>query len=601
MNSSIASASTQSTTLVLGELGSPSSSFTQTGTHVAFIDTTDTQIPYLYPYNLGIDGNIHPGIANVPVSVPGSNGTQWIINLVSTNMKWSDGVLINSTDLAYSFGLFLPTGPYANLSTYDPWGAIRTSVSTVSILNSTAIKITTMNPDPLFPVLTFLYAIYPWHYFKQFTGNDVLQKTSILSGPGDTAYIPVNYTAGSSTFTLKANPYSPAWNGSTPTIQTVVVNLFTTESALVNALAAGTLSAGQITSSDVSALSSAHSLKIDNFSGPYQMMFWIGTQGYPWNTTAFRQAMMYLIPSSKIDSQLFGGSLALGNPLWMYPQAVPTYWPGSSTPTYNYSTSAAETLLSQAGLTKNNAGNWATSNGTAVSVKIISDNTDPNDVRAAQLIQSSLQSVGIQASTQALDTSQLAVDYHGASFQIMLWGQQEVAANPYRWMRNAGNYPQWINSTFKSLLTTSLSDTNPTTSLQELKQAELMFAQAAVGGTIVMEPTIVAYNDQQFTNWQPALSQASSYDFFEPPIHAENVLTSVQPAGLTTSTSSAQTSTGQTTSTGSLTSVISTAASQVTTAASSTTTSANYSLIAAIAVVIIIIAGIGVYLARRRP
>ena len=583
-------------TLILGEVGAPSSSFTQTGLHSSFIDTTDTQMPYLYLYPLGIDGSVHPGIANPPTSVPGTNATQWIISLRSSNMKWSDGVPINSTDLAYSLGIFLPTGPYANLSTYDPWGAMRTSVSTITILNSTSIKLSMLKPDPLFPVLSFLYAIYPYHYFKQYTGNNVLRTTPVLSGPGDTAYVPENYTAASTSFSLVANPYSPSWNGTTPTIQKLNVQLFTSESSLVNSLASGSIDAAPISASDVGTLASVSSLKVDSTPPINQMMVFLGTQGYPWNTTTFRQAVMYLIPSQQIDSTLYNNSLPTGNPLWMLPQAVPTYWPGSNTPTYNYSKTAATNLLKDAGLSQNGNGQWVMKNGTTVSVTIESDNGDPNEIRAAQMIQSSMQSVGLQANVKATPTSSVAVDYKSANFQFLLWNNQ-VAPNPYRWMRNSANYPQWVNSTFTATLNQALSNPNSTQSLSELKQAELQFASAAVGTSIVLLPTYIAYNYQKFTNWEPGLRQASTYDAFQVPTYAENVLVALRPAGLTTSTNSP-------TSTGSLTSVISTATSQVTTSASSTTsvppTSANYSLIAAIVVVIIIIAGVGVYLARRR-
>ena len=99
-------------------------------------------------------------------------------------MKWSDGVPINSSDLAYSYGIYLTTGPYANLSAVDVWGNVQGTVSNITIVNSTAIMLQTAAPDSLFWYLTWLYQIYPWHYYKQFTGNNILGTTSILRQPG---------------------------------------------------------------------------------------------------------------------------------------------------------------------------------------------------------------------------------------------------------------------------------------------------------------------------------------------------------------------------------------------------------------------------------
>ena len=203
-------------------------------------------------YLLGINGSIAQGLAHPPFSVPNTNASQWIINLRSANYKWSDGSPINATDMAFSFGMMLPTGPYANLTGgFDPWGSIIGTVSSVAILNSTAIQVNCFKSCPVFPVKTYTYPVYPYHYFKQYSGDGVLHTTPIFGGPGDTAYIPVNYTAGSTTFDLQANPLSPSWNGATPTFNSITAQIFTTDSSLVNALTAGTVTAGVIQAGDV--------------------------------------------------------------------------------------------------------------------------------------------------------------------------------------------------------------------------------------------------------------------------------------------------------------------------------------------------------------
>ena len=575
----VLSAATPPSSFTVGVLYPPVSTFFQSATE-EYIGNTATDIPYLAVDRLSISGSIVPGICTIPQPVSGTNNTQWIENLISPNMKWSDGVSINSTDLAYSFGLYMTSGPYANTSTVDRWGADRGTFASISILNSTAIKITTATPDPKFPLLTFLYVIYPYHYYEQFGfGNNVLGKTSILSGPGDSAYVPANYTAGSYTMNLNANPMSPSWNGATPVFKTMTIQFFTQDSAQVSSLAAGTLDAALISPSDVSPLQSSSSIGITQIPSDYQLMIYVHSTGYPWNNTAFRQALMYLVNRSQIDVALYGGEAATGNPAVLIPQAVPDYWPGAGTPMYNYSASTAASLLTQAGLTQNSQGKWMLPNGTALTVNVEAPNNDPNYVRASQLIQGTFQQAGISVNLLNPAYSQADTDWTTNHFQFLIF-PNNYAPSPFRWMRNPFNIPGWSNATFAAAFKQALTDPNPDSSLAAVKQAELIMAQAAVINSIVILPQYVAYNKAQYTNWQPALSNAPSQSVFWDPVTAENVVTAISyPAAtsVSSSTSSTSTSTSSTTAvSSSSTSQTSSSVTQSTSSSLTTTTSSSH-------------------------
>ena len=534
---------------------------------------------------MSINGSMLPGICKVPTPAPGvTNGTQWVVNLISPNLKWSDGVPINSTDLAYSFGMFLKTGPYANTSTIDRWGAVSGTVESVTIVNSTAINVKTFKTDAKFPILTFLYSVYPYHYYKQFGfGTNALQSTAVLAGPGDSAYVPVNYTPGSYTMTLQANPNSPSWNGKTPTITTLTIQFFTSDSAQTNALAAGTIDAATISPSDIAALQSVSNLKIAQVPSGFELQVYMRYWGYPWNVTAFRQALMYLIPSNEVKSSLYNNQTATGNPEMLLPQVAPTYY-APNAPLYNYSVSQAETLLAQAGLVKNSQGKWQFSNGTALTVTVEAPNNDPNYVRASQFVQTSLQAAGINVNLNNPAYATAHTDWTSLTFQLMLF-PNNYAPVPFRWMRNPNNLNGWpkVNSTFSNTFNQALSNPNEAQSLTQIKQAELIMAQAAVINYVVILPEYVAYNDVAFSNWQPALGQSAYDDVFCNYIVCENVLTSVAAAGVATTSSTTSSATSSTSST---------------TAPSGT----NYTLYyAAAAVVVIVVVILAVALSRRKP
>jgi ABC-type transport system substrate-binding protein len=594
-----------SANLTIGVVTEPPNTWFQTPGNWGGQNTL-TQVPYLFCYSFGIGGVAQPDLCTVPQAISGTNDTQWIVNLRSANYKWSDGVPINSTDLAYSYGVFLTHGPYANLSYFDVWGNLRDKVQSVSIVNSTAIKLTMFAPFPLFVMLTWLYEVYPYHYYKQFTGNNTLQTTSILGGPGDTAFVPQGFTAGSNTLELVANPYSPSWNGTSPTYHSVTIQFFTSDQSLVNAIAAGSIDGGAIEPSDVAALASASSVATSPVPSIYQMQFFINPVGYPYNNTAFRQALMYLLPKANINSLLYNGTADLGNPLLLTPSAYNTYWPGASTPDYQYNPTTAATLLSQAGLTKNTAGQWAMSNGTVLTVQFESANDQPDQVRAAQQIQSSMEAAGLQVNLKLVDLNTATNDKYNApgNFKVILY-TDAYFPSPFKWMRNPVNLPfGWSNSTFKTIFAESLVNTDPAGALTQLKQALNILANEAVTNSILFVPSYVAYNTATFSMWQPAIDNAINYNVFYNQLMAENVFTSVVPAGSTTTTTTTPSQTTTTTTTPSQTTTTTTPGQTTTTTTSGQsggTSSNDYILYGAVILLVVIVVGAVVYRSMRKP
>jgi ABC-type oligopeptide transport system substrate-binding subunit len=584
------------TPLTVGVLTSAPSTFFQNEIQDYFIGTPTISIPYLSYGDVGLNGVFSSNIGNEPTPIAGSNDTQWIMNLVSPNLKWSDGVALNSTDLAFSFGLFLPTGPYANESLADPYGQIQGTVDSISILNSTAIQVNLSSPTPLWPFLAYLYDVYPYHYFKQFaTGFNGIGNASIVGGPGDSPYVPQGYAAGSSTMTLVANPYSIYWNGKSPTMQTITIDMFATETALVNALAAGQIDSASITPSDVATLSSTSALSTATVPSQNQMWVYLRTTGYPWNITAFRQALLYLENRTEIKSVVYNNEATDGNAIALVPQGMNQYWPGSSTPLYNYSVSTANQLLQKAGLHQDSSGKWMYPNGTAVSITIETTNSDPNYVRASQLFATALQNAGITASVSAVDFATAETDFGAVNFQYLVY-PNEVSSIPFRALKNPANYPNYVNSSFRSLILDSIHNTNATQALQELKTAELYFANAAAWNSVVVLPVPVAYNSQLFTGWQPAISQVPNHDSFHDPTTDELVLTSVTPISLSSSTTSSTSSPASGTSTTSATSTTSSSTS------STTALSAYVVYMVGIAAgVIVVVSGVASYSRRKKP
>jgi len=579
-------------TLVIGAVIGTPTTFALDG-FSTYIGNQQADIPYLPFGVVSQDGQITAGISKPPVAVPGSNSTQWVFNLVSPDLKWSDGVPINSSDLAYSIGIYLTTGPYANLTTTDYNGAITGVASNVTILNSTAIQVQTIT-NPGFPYKVFPYPVYPWHYFKQFQGNDALETTPILGGPGDSAYLPVNYTAGSSVMNLVANPYSPSWDGRTPGINNITIDFFASDTSLVNALAAGTVDLATITPSDVGALNTTSSLTIVQVPNGGMTFINIRNVGYPWNSTDFRQALLYLIDKGQINSEVYGNQSVIENAA-VIPSSSP--WLPSDAQTYNYNPTEAKQLLQEAGLHQNAQGGWLLANGTALPAIVFqAADSDSAYVRTAQLITSDWQSAGLSVTLQEEPISAVNTAIYSTRTFDVAYADGGFLPVPWRYAYNAINFPSgtggaWVNSTYAQLKTEA--DNAPNTAAQDqlLQQLVYTLAQNAVVDGVVSDISYVAYNNQRFTNVTSAIQAAAASDFFIYPPFAESVLTSVTPVSATSTTSTSTTAASSSTSSSAVTST--------STTSSSTTSGSTTELLAAIVVVVVVIALGGFVFSRR--
>jgi ABC-type transport system substrate-binding protein len=555
--------------------------------------------PYLVYQTVTLKGTLAPSVADAPYPVAGSNNTEWIMSTSSPNEKWSDGVPLNATDLAFSLQIYMPTGPYANLDLVAPFGGgIPGNLKSVTIINSTSILVTLDKPTIGFAEAAPLYNVYPWHYLKQFTGNDTLATTPILSGPFDSPFIPVNYTGTGSTVAFKLNPDSPSWAeyGRTPTVNEIELQDFTDTASVVNALVAGTIDLAQIPYSDLSTVRSIPSLTAVQIPAVNVLQMQIRSIGGVYNSTSFRQALLDLVNQSEINQVLYNGAGVAGNAA-MIPPGDATFVP-SNLPQYGFDASTAAQLFARAGLTKNAQGQLAWANGTVIpTIDFQVQNDDPAWIRAGQIISAAWQAAGVPVSVQTITPTQIN-DEAFTSFQYdAILYTNFFFPNPFRYIANGDNWgtgagQEWTNSTFEHDQAIAQGSGNITTADSWMNQAETVLAQNAITDAVVYYPTYVAYNNRVLSNLTSALQQEPSVNLFAQPYSSAYVLTAINVLSGDSSTS-AVTSSSTTT-----------AASTSLSASSSTgstggSASLTYGLAAVVAVIVVVI--VAVLAVRRRP
>jgi ABC-type transport system substrate-binding protein len=589
-----ASAQTSGGYLTLGYVGSPQATLGAVFNGGELLGPLSTQIPYPSYTIIGTDGVVHPSVATF-AAVP-NNNSEWVFNVIP-GLKWSDGVPVNASDLAYSLGIFLKTGPWAGLAQVAYQGGL-SDIDTITILNSSAVQFNLFKPSLEFPAAVFVYPVYPYHYFKQYdTGPNSIANTTIWGGPGFSSYVPVaNYTGGS-TVELVPNYYNPSWNGTkaAPALSRIYMQYFTTTSALLNALAAGTVSTAEVGYADAQSIQTYSFLKQVSVPSSGLLALNLRTVSYPYNSTDFRRGLFDLINKTAINSLIWNNTATIENAAVMIPFS--TYWTqGLNLNPYSYNTSLAAQEFEAAGLHLNAQGHWALPNGTAFSITLVGTSASASYVRATQLVDQWWTAAGIQVTLSIVPDSVMINDLYGTTgagnFEAVL-SDNGFAPTPWRYLYNSANFPNgdlglWptTNSTFSNELTEGESAANLTAGAAYVKQALVTLANAAVIDGITTIPTFVVYNTQTYTYNPQTLVNNGLYNWATLPNWdgVNGVLTTVVPvqAGATTTSTSVAdtTSTSSTTSTSPTTSTtsISPTSSTTTTTTTSSTSSSSTSL-----------------------
>lgn len=435
-----------------------------------------------------------------------SNYTQWTVN-VRPGLKWSDGTNVTSADIiaTYSptFG-FNPaydfTGEHQKVTSVVP---LNTSAVQFNLNQSDAHFIETISPLVLMNVLPKADAN------TNYTGFGT---TQVVTGP----FYAVNYQAGQTEMTMLRNPYFYTTGLPEPAACELDVNFVESTANAETYIKAGTTDIAEVDPSSVSAVTQNTNIHI--LSEPNDLIqsgTWNVT-AYPFNESAFRQAMVYAINQSEIVQQAFAG---YGTVAYHSEGTVPPTITGlynSNQFAYSFNQSKAVQLLNSIGITKGSDGMLHYSNGTAVTISLWGDDSSSFDTVTVGIMQANLQQIGIQATTHLTSFANLgsfttitpATIYvsvnHGAIFPDAAidaqpgWNvySEPTVVQPH-WEPNVtadaefqGNLTAINNTDNQSQIQQYLNN------IQELNAANLPTFVTAWGDSLY------AYNTQHWSGWQ---------------------------------------------------------------------------------------------------
>jgi ABC-type transport system substrate-binding protein len=540
-----------------------------------------------------------------------SNYTQWTFH-IRPGLVWSNGQNVTSNDVVASFG----PNMYFN-STYDYLG-LESEVTSVDPVNASTVVFNLNASDAQLPTRLSQVVgdvVWPASVINSL-GSSAAGYTNLGTNIADGPFYVSNYTSGSTQLVMLRNPYFKPQ----PQICQIDVTLSETLSLTATTLLGGSSDLAPVEYSDVPAVLKNPNLRLFDEKGYQINEIQYNDSLYPYNMTAFRQALAYGINDSEVVQQGFDGyaTPAFSSEGIVPPEASLVYNPHIMN--YSFNQKQALSLLQTIGISQASDGSLHYSNGTRVSLTIWSDTDNSEDALVARVVQSNLQNMGFSVSIQTTSVSNI-IAYESANVQnirnamilytspIGFWGSAYVDIEPgwdIYWPATTPDpyweYPPSANTEYLGNVSAFDSTSNTTLGQEYASNVQALNAQYLPTLVLAWPDYLWGYNVQHWTNWpgqnglislESEVMQPSSWENLVP-VSSTNTSSPTSTNATTTSTYPTITSSSTTSS--------STSSTVSTTSTSSSQSSSNLTLeIAAVVIVVIILAAAtAVFLRRRR-
>jgi peptide/nickel transport system substrate-binding protein len=535
------------------------------------------------------------------------------MNLVS-GLKWSDGSALNATDLEWSLLYGNSTGYFA------PY------LSSVKVLNTTAVTVTVSSPQPNWLANMENIFVVPHENFGSVALDNISSYTAFTNIVGAGPYILPSYTSGTNPLIMVPNPYY--YGGNSQYYSQIAVHIFSSLQSMESAMLAGQINimwfggSGQ----DAQPFQNVAGISVYEFvqTDSYQILN-LNYLKAPLNNVDFRQALAYATDRDAISNTVNGPGYNLVN----Y-GGGPTVAPGENT--YAVNDTIAKQMFLAAGL-KYSGSTLEYANGTQVTLTIQVPTGEPTSANVATLVAQEWANLGINVLTDTTEATSLYADFGTGNWQIASLQEDGTTGTPIRYQDQLQSSDLFLTALAATPGTPATADQYVTSQIGQLilQQTEVPTGSAAfnnltaqitplVADQVVMIPFYTSTNINVYSsninfgsnstnpndatgiyNYQTNVQEpyeASTF-YFASPLAAGSSTTTTTSSTATTSTS-ATTSTVMTTSTSSTT-VPSTSTTTASSTASSSALSGYVFPVLAIAAVVIAATGLLASSKRRGP
>jgi ABC-type transport system substrate-binding protein len=521
-----------------------------------------------------------------------ANYTVWEFN-VQPGLTWSDGTAVNASDILATWG---PN--FGFNASYDFFG-IHTQVKQEYAKNSSDAVFVLNAPDAQWPqkLKGDVYTVaMPASLIKKYGAAAANFGTDKSVGP----FYVSNYTAGTFQALMLRNPYfTPK-----PHICQININFVDSLAQTAAYLQSGSTDFAFVEYSNIKAVLTNPNIKLYDEKGLGITDIQYNDSVFPYNLTAFRQALAWSVNQSQVVKQAFAGYGLTAYNAEGAVSPVATKWFNTNTAQYGFDQQKALSILQTVGMTKGSDNLLHYRNGSVVKLNLWADSDNTADPQAASVVQQNLQALGMQVNLQTTTAGNIVADYGSNKFGItkaMILATVNVAyfGEPFvdtlpgwdvYWLPTVANHhwlwPPNADAQYNSNISAYDNTADPSVYSKYVSNVQALEAKFLPSLVVAYPDKVFAVNTAHWTNYPPGQLIYYSYNW--------NVtgLAAIKPVNATTSSSSSTSLTGST-------SVTTSSATASSTTGPSTILGLDPLVLGGIIAVAILVIAIGAWAASR--
>jgi peptide/nickel transport system substrate-binding protein len=335
------------------------------------------------------DGEIIPALAT---SWETDELKKWKFHL-RDNALWHDGVPVTSEDIKFTIEYMKKKGPAA--------GAVYGDIQSVEIPDNRTVVIDLKNPDYNFLTTIGVLQPLPEHIFSKV--DDPAKFNDKMAAIGCGPFVFESFDSASGVLTCKA--FDKFWNGK-PAINTIEFKIFKNPDTMILALEKGEVDAIYTYGMGIAYYYVPQLLKKDDIKilqkkdASITNVLWINTAKEPYNNAKLRQALSYAIDYEELKNLFTAGYGTIPDAGFVTDATL--YY--KETRKLSYDVSRSKSMLEDAGFKDMDGdGIREAPNGTKFEPELMVKSSNPEHVRAAEMVKKYFSNVGINAMIRPVD------------------------------------------------------------------------------------------------------------------------------------------------------------------------------------------------------
>jgi len=426
---------------------------------------------------------------------------------IRSGVTWSDGQPLTAADVVFSFAL-LKQHPEADLQ--SDWQVIK---SVIQQGDDKVVFTFSQSAVPNFYQIAGQTAIVPKHIWSAFKDP----AAQVVKDPVGTGPFTMSACTGQN-ITYKRNPNY--WQKGLPYLDTVNYPAFLDNDPANAFLAAGQAQWGGQFIPNIDTYYVAKDPKNNHYWFPPidNINVWFNTTLAPLDNKAVRQAIAYSIDRGAVSQKGEFGYEPAGNQTGVLSPTFDSWIDKSQADKYGYKfdVAKAQSLLKQAGFTKDSSGIYQDSSGKKLSFSIINIAGYTDWVASVQVIQDNLKQVGIELKPVNLEATAYFDKLFTGNFELA-YGSVNTSPgpSPYYELRNtlhsattaaigqtaAGDYGRYKNPTLDGLFDQYGGTTDSAKQHDLIKQVEKIILDDVPVIPVTEGVAWYQYSTKDFAGW----------------------------------------------------------------------------------------------------